>query len=140
MRACARVALVSMVVSASLGLAGCASIDELKDTVSGWFASDKFLGRHEGVVPDEVPDATDRIPPQKMLSGDATKSSKKKDQPARRAQQPQSVELPNKPPISVPAEAVTPQGAGAQSMPSQPAPLPLHSPWPEAPGSGTFSR
>ena len=31
MRACARVALVVMAVFASLGLAGCASVDELKN-------------------------------------------------------------------------------------------------------------
>ena len=34
MRACARVALVLMALSASFGLAGCAAIDELKDTIS----------------------------------------------------------------------------------------------------------
>ena len=37
MRACARVALVLMAVSASFGLAGCGSIDDLKDTISRWF-------------------------------------------------------------------------------------------------------
>jgi hypothetical protein len=58
MRACAWVALVSVVVSAGLGLAGCASIDELKDTMSRWFASDKFLGGHEGSFSDDVSNAT----------------------------------------------------------------------------------
>ena len=140
MRTCARVALVSMVVSASLGLAGCASIDELKSTVSGWFANDKFLGGHDGVVPEEVPDATGKIRPQEMLRQDATKATKNEDQPPRKVQQPQIGELPNKPPISVPAEAVTPPGAAAQPKPSDPAQLQLHTPWPEAPGSGTFSR
>jgi len=113
MRACARVALVSMVVSAGLGLAGCASIDELKDTVSRWFVSDN-LGGHEGT-----------LPPEKMLREDANKTSKRKDQPARKS--PQTVEHPN-----------TPQGADAQSTPTQPARL--DTPWPQAPSSETFSR
>jgi hypothetical protein len=120
MRACARLALVSMVVSAGLGLAGCSSINELKDTVSRWFASDN-LGGHEGALPDGVSDA-------------------RKDQPARKSQQPQTVERPNKPPASVPAATVTPQGADAQSTPTQPAPVRLDTPWPQAPSSGTFSR
>jgi hypothetical protein len=127
-----------MVVSASLGLAGCASIDQLKSSVSGWFANDKFLGGHEEVVLEGVPDATDNIRPPKMLRQDATRASNNKDQPPRKVQQPQSGELPNKPPISVPAQAVTPPGAAAQPTPSDPAQL--HTPWPEAPGSGTFSR
>ena len=40
--------LVSMVLSTGFGLAGCASIDEFKGTVSTWFS-----------------DATDRAPPSK---------------------------------------------------------------------------
>jgi hypothetical protein len=139
MRACAWVALVSMVVSAGLGLAGCASIDELKDTVSRWFVSDN-LGGHEGVLPDNVPDATDRVSPEKMLREDANKTSKRRDQQARKPQQPQTVERPNKPPASVPAETVTPQGADAQFTPPQPAPVRLDTPWPQAPSPGTFSR
>ena len=123
----------------STNLAECASIDELKDTMSRWFASDKFLGGHEGAFSDDVSNATDRIPPDNMLREDANKVSKKKEHPARKLQRPQTVELPNKPPSLVP-EAVTPQGAAAQSTPSQPAPLRLHTPFPEAPSSGTFSR
>jgi hypothetical protein len=140
MRTCARVALVSVLVSAGLGLAACNSLDEFKGSISRWFASDNFLGGHERVFPDDVPDGTDKIPPDKMLREDANKASKKKDQPARKVQRPQTVERPNKPPTSIPAEAVTPQGAAAQSTPSQPASLRLHTPWPEAPGSGIFSR
>jgi len=74
--------LVSMVLSAGLGLAGCASIDELKGTVSTWFS-----------------EASDRVPPEKMLSEDANKAPKGKDQEARM----QNVEHPKKPPASVPA-------------------------------------
>ena len=139
MRACARVALVPMVVSAGLGLAGCASIDELKDTVSRWFASDN-LGGQEGVLPDNVPDATDRVPPEKMLREDANKTSERKDQQARKPQQAQTVERLNKPSASIPAETVAPQGADAQFPPPQPAPVRLDTPWPQAPSPGTFSR
>ena len=113
-----------MVVFAGLGLAGCASIDELKGTVSTWFS-----------------DATDRILPEKVLSEDANKASKRKDQQARKPQQPQTVERPNKPSASVPAETVTtPQRADAQFTPPQPAPVRLDTPWPQAPAPGTFSR
>ena len=115
--------LVSMVTSAGLGLAGCASIDELKNTVSGWFS-----------------DATDRVPPEKMLSEDANKAPKRKDQQARKPQQLQTVERPNKPPVSVPAETVKPQSADAQFTPPQPAPVRLDTPWPQAPSPGPFSR
>jgi hypothetical protein len=128
MRACAWVALVSMVVSAGLGLAGCASIDELKNAVSRWFASDTLDG-HVGT-----------LPPEKMLGEDANKTSKRKDQPAHKSQEPQTVEHPNKPPASVPAATVAPQGADAQSTLTQPAPVRLDTPWPQAPSSETFSR
>jgi hypothetical protein len=115
--------LVSIVVSAGLGLAGCASIDELKGTASKWLS-----------------DATDRVPPEKMLSENATKASRRKDQEARKPQQLQTVEHPNKPLASVPAETVTPQRADAQLTPPQPAPVRLDTPWPQAPSPGIFSR
>src|SRR5262245_20768964 len=41
MRAYARVALVSMAVPASLGLAGCAAIEELRDAFLRWVESEK---------------------------------------------------------------------------------------------------
>jgi hypothetical protein len=140
MRTCARVALVLIAVSASLGLAGCASIDELKDTLSGWFATGKFLGGHEGVFSGDVPNATHPIPPDKTLSEEASKASKKKDKPAHKLQRQKTVELSKKPPLSASAEAVRTQGANSQSAPSQAAPSGLGTPWPEAPASGTFSR
>jgi hypothetical protein len=110
-----------MVLSAGVGLAGCASIDELKGSVSRWLS-----------------DATDRVP--KALSGDASKASKKKDQQARKPQQLQTVERLNKPPASVAEEIVTPQRADAQFTLRQPAPVRLGTPWPQAPSPGTFSR
>jgi hypothetical protein len=112
--------LVSMVVSAGLGLAACASIDELKGTVSNWLS-----------------DATDRVPPEKLLSENATKASRRKDQQARKPQQLQTVEHPNKPLASVPAE--TPQRVDARLTPPQ-TPVQLDTPWPQAPSPGTFSR
>jgi hypothetical protein len=51
MRACSRVALVLMALSASFGLAGCAAIDDLKFAIAQWFESASFPdGR--GVLPD----------------------------------------------------------------------------------------
>jgi hypothetical protein len=140
MRGWARVALVLMAASAGLGLAGCTSIDELKDTMSGWFASGKFLGGHEGAYPEHLPDPTPGVAADKTLSEETSKASKKKHKPARKLQRQQTVELPKKPPLSASAEAVRPQGAEAQSAPSQAAPLRLRTLWPEAPVPGTFSR
>ena len=60
---------------------GCAPTDELKDTLSGWFATGKFLGVHEEIFPSNVPGATG-IPPNKALKEEAYKASKKKDRPA----------------------------------------------------------
>lgn len=140
MRTCARVALFSVALFGSFGLAGCASIDELKDTISGWFATGKSLGGHEGMLAGDVPDVPHRTPPEKMLSEEASKASKKKDKPAGKLQRQQTVERPNKPPVSVSAEAVRPQEADAQSAPSQAAPSRLRNLWPEAPPPETFSR
>jgi hypothetical protein len=137
MRGCARVALIIIAVFAGLGLAGCASVDELKNTVSGWFATGKSLDGREKMLAEQ---ATQTNPPEKMLSEEASKPSKKKDKPAQKAQRQQTVELPNKPSASASAEAVKPQGAEAQSATSQFAPLRLRTLWPEAPTPGTFSR
>jgi hypothetical protein len=139
MRASARAALVSIAVSAGLGLAGCASVDELKDTMSNWFSTRKSLGGgHEGMLPDEVPEASDRSPPGKVLGEEASKSSKNKDKAAK-SERPQTAERPKKPPVSVSADAVRPQRADAQSA-AQTAPSRLRTLWPEAPAPGSFSR
>ena len=42
MRACSRVALVLMALSASFGLAACAAIDDLKSVIAQWFESARF--------------------------------------------------------------------------------------------------
>src|SRR5262249_28759029 len=134
MRACARVALVFTVLFAGLGLAGCASIDELKDAISGWFATGKSLHRQEDL--NAVPDATHRNGSEGMPRQEASKASKKKDMSAHTLQRQEIVNLPKKPPLSASAEAVRPQAAA----PSQPAPSQLRTPFPEAPAPGSFSR
>jgi hypothetical protein len=127
-----------MAVFAGLGLAGCASVDELKNTMSGWFA--KFPGGHEGAYPDEMPDAVPMIGPDKILKEEASKASKTTEKAARKLQRQQTVERPNKAPVSVSAKAVRPQEANAQSAPSPTAPSRLRNLWPEPPAPGSFSR
>jgi hypothetical protein len=136
----ARGALVSMIVAAGLSLAGCALIDELKDTVSK-MASQDGHGR-EGGVPDAtggiLPTITPREEaklPTKTPTGEAKKASTEKDRPGRKLQDPPTVKRPS----SVPAEPVT-QEPAAQSPPSQSASSQLLTPWPKAPSSGSFSR
>jgi hypothetical protein len=145
MRACARVALVLMAVSASFGLAACGAIDDLRDAPSRWFDVGKSLGRPGGFFADHLPNATPMIPPKKSLKNEAkneaskgSKTSKKKDKPARKVQRPQTAE--QKLPTSRTIEAPKPQAAEPQSVPSQPAPSGLRNLWPEAPPAGTFSR
>ena len=49
MRACARVALVLVAVSTSIGLGACSAIDDLKAAVSRWFDVGKSPGGRGGV-------------------------------------------------------------------------------------------
>jgi hypothetical protein len=136
MRACARVALVLMAVSASFGLAGCGLIDDLKDAVSRWFDIGKTPGG-PGVLANKLPDATPMIPPEKPLKKEASKVSKKKDK--NKLQRPRTVE--KKLPTSDSTQTAKPQGrTEPQSVPSQPTPSQLRTLWPEAPAPGTFSR
>jgi hypothetical protein len=131
MHACARTALVSMVVAAGLGLAGCTLIDELKDTVSKMASQDGHKG--EG----DVPDATRfGILATKTPREEAKKASTQKRPPAGKLQEPHTVKQPS----SVPAEPVTPQESAAQSPPSRSAQSQLPTAWPEAPSTGRFSR
>jgi hypothetical protein len=134
MRACARVALVLMTVSASFGLAGCGSIDDLKDAVARWFDIGKTPGGR-AVFADDLPASTPMIPPDKPSRKEASKASKKKDKPVQRAQTAEK-----KLPTSDTTEVPKPQGAEPQSVPSQPMPSRLRTLWPEAPPAGTFSR
>jgi hypothetical protein len=134
MRACARVALASIAVSASFSLSGCATIEELKETFLRWIESEK-LPSGRGVSADELPEATPVVPPEK--------TSKRQPRPkdAARKLQRQTVMLPpKKPPIPDSTEAVRPEGTEGQSAPSQPTPRWLRSRWPEAPPPERFSR
>jgi hypothetical protein len=139
MRASARVALISMAVPASFGLAGCAAIDELKEAFLRWVESEK-LPSGPGVVVNELPEASPVVPPEKTPKEQPSKPAKKKDKSTRKLQRPRTVALPpNKPPIPDTNEAVRPEGTEGQSAPSQPTPRWL-SRWPEAPPPGRFSR
>jgi hypothetical protein len=141
MRACARVALISVAVSGSFGLAGCAAIDDLRDAISRWFESAKFPGGGEVFPDDGLPHATPTIPPEKIPREEASKASKEKAKPARQPQRPQAVKqaVKKQPPISDSTKAARPEGTEGQSTPSQPAPLRLRTPYPEAPPPGFFS-
>jgi hypothetical protein len=138
MRACARVALASIAVSASFSLSGCAAIEELKETFLRWVDSEKLRSEH-GVSADELPEATPVVPPEKTPKEPSNRPPQPKD--AARKLQRQTVMLPpKKPPIPDSAEAVRPEGTEGQSAPSQPTPRWLPSRWPEAPPPGRFSR
>jgi hypothetical protein len=134
MRACGRVALVSMVLSASFGLTGCAAIDELREAFLRWVESEKTGA-------GDLPDAAPTIPPEIPSKKEATKPSNRPAKSARKLQQPQIVVLPpQKPPIPDSTEAARPEGTEGQSAPSPPVPPQLPSRWPPAPPPGRFSR
>jgi hypothetical protein len=140
MRACARVALALMAFSASFGLAGCAAIDELRETFLRWVESEK-LPSGRGLSANDLPDVTPVIPPEIPSRKVTSKPSKKQLKSARKLQQPQTVVLPPKrPPIPDSTEAASPEGTEGQSAPSPPAPRWLPSRWPAAPPPGRFSR
>ena len=99
MRACVRVALISVSVPASFGLAGCAAIDELRDTILRWVESER-LPSGRGTFADDMPDATPVVPPEKPAKKEASKIAKKQGKSVRDLRRPQSVALPpKKPPI-----------------------------------------
>ena len=134
MRARARVALVSLLMSAG-GLAGCGSLDKLSDTTNGW------------LVPPESPPA--KIAPGAEMSEPSAKDGQsgtktadmppeKKNKPARKPR-PQTAKAPKKPAAPArAAAAVQPQTPEPKSAPAQAEPVQL--PWPAAPPTGTFSR
>ncbi len=154
MRACVRVALASIAVSASFSLSGCAAIEELKETFLRWIESEK-LPSGRGVSADELPEATPVVPPEKTPKEPIKRHPRPKDAarklqrqtvvlPPKKPATPDSTEAvvlpPKKPPIPDSTEAVRPDGTEGQSAPSQPAPRWLPGRWPEAPPPGRFSR
>ena len=140
LRACARVALSSVVLLGSLGLAGCNSVEELKSTVSGWFAPGKFPRADEGIFAGDVPDPSLRRPPENIPREAQSKASKKQNEPRRSQQPTRTVKLPKEPPVSAPSETDRPQGANRQSLPSSTPQSGLRNLWPEPPAPGSFSR
>jgi hypothetical protein len=142
MRTGTRIALILMAVFTAPGLAGCAAIEELKDSVAAWFGGGNSVAGHEAVPPGDLPDQINKTPPAKMAGEKARKAAKNKaDTAASKPQRPQKIALPNKRSPSASAETIGPQqGTDAQSDSSQTAPLRLRTPWPEAPVSGSFSR
>ena len=142
MRTGTRIALILMAVFMAPGLAGCAAIEELKDSVAAWFGKGDSVAGHQAVPPGDLPDPTNKTPPAKMAGEKARKVSKNKaDTAASKPQRPQKVALPNKRSPSASAETIGPQQrTDAPSDSSQTAPLRLRTPWPEAPVSGSFSR
>src|SRR5215813_9232420 len=135
MRACARVALASIAVSASINLSACAAIEELKETFLRWVESQK-LPSEGGVSADELPEATPVVPPEKTRKEPSKRHPRPKDA-ARKLQRQTVVLPPKKPPIPDSTEAERPGGTEGQSAPS---PRWLPSRWPEAPPPGRFSR
>jgi len=136
MRACARVALASIVVSASFSLSGCAAIEELKETFLRWVESQK-LPSGRGVSAGELPEATPVVPPEKTPKEPSKRHPQKKDAARKLQRQTVVVLPPKKPPIPDSTEALRPEGTEGQSAPS---PTWLPSRWPEAPPPGRFSR
>jgi len=146
MRACSRVALASIAVSASFSLSGCAAIEELKETFLRWVESQKLPSERSvpaGELPEATPVALPEKPPELPPERTPKEPSKRHPQPndaARKLQRLTVVLPPKKPPIPDSIEAVRPEGTEGQSAPSQPTPRWLPSRWPEAPPPGRFSR
>jgi hypothetical protein len=108
MRACARVPLVSLAMSAGLGLAGCS----LSDTVSGWFDVGKLPPKDVAGVTHSVPPEIAAKKPQGASGTKTTVMTEKKGEPSA-PYRPQTAEAP-----PVPAELVPPQTAKPQSAPT----------------------
>jgi len=137
MRARARVARVSIALSASFGIGGCAAIDDLKASISRWFDTANFPDEGVG-LPGTAPESPVVVAPEKIAKA-SPKAPKKKIKTARKLQPPQTVVLPlKKPPISDSPGTARPDETEGQSAP--PASMRLRTQYPEAPPSGIFSR
>ena len=117
MRACARVALLSLAMSAGLGLTGCG----LNDAVSGWFDVGKLPPKDVAGVTHSVPT---EIPAKKPQGASGTKTAVTTEQgkPARKLYWPQTAEAPPVPAELVPPQTAKPQSAPAPASPSLSAP------------------
>jgi hypothetical protein len=135
MRACARVALVLMAVSASFSLAACGAVEDLRDVASRWFDVGSPGRPGSADTPPHAPPMTIH---EKSLKNEASNASKKKDKLVNKVHRPQTAE--QKLQTSHTIEATKPQRAELQSVPSQAGSSGLRTFWPEAPPSGTFSH
>jgi hypothetical protein len=113
----ARVALVSLTLSASFGLAGCAAIDDLKASIFKWFDTVKFPGGGEALARN-APEA--RVVPPAEIPTQASKRPRKKiEADPRKLPRPQTVVLPpKKPPIAEAPKSAMPgetEGHSARS-------------------------
>jgi hypothetical protein len=100
----ARVALSSVVLLGTLVLAGCSSVDELKGTVSGWFAPGKVSRADERMFVRDT-DSSHPIPLERIVREGKSKASKNENQ-AVRGRQPKAVTLEKEPAVSAPTDRV----------------------------------
>jgi hypothetical protein len=137
MRARARVALVSIALSACFGIGGCAAIDDLKASISRWL--DPANGPDEGVgLPGTALESPLAVAPEKIPKVPPN-APKKKIKTARKLQPLQTVVPPlKKAPISDSPGTARPHETEGQSAP--PASMRLRTQYPEAPPPGIFSR
>jgi hypothetical protein len=123
LEACARFALVLLTLSASFGLAGCATLDDLKVSIFEWFDT----GEREELL-GYAPEA--RLIPPAEIPRQAAKTPRKKIKAAtRKLPRPQTVVLPPaKPPIAkFPERAMPGETEGQSARP------PSMRPYPETP-------
>jgi len=139
MRARARVALVSIALSACFGIGGCAAVDDLKASISRWLDTANFPDEGAGLPgTSTAPESPLVVAPEKMPKTSPT-APKKKIKTARKLPPPQAVVLPlKKPPISASPGTARPDETEGQSAP--PASMRLRTQYPEAPPPGIFSR
>src|SRR5262249_42118567 len=84
MGACARVALITMTVSASFGLAGCAAINDLQVSISQWFDAN-FTGEGQASL-GNAPEVPPVITPERIPKKAAKPPKKKIKMAARKLQ------------------------------------------------------
>jgi hypothetical protein len=129
LRVCARVVLVSLTLSASFSLAGCAAIDDLRASIFQWFDTVNFT--EEGEEPLAYAAEPRLIPPAEIPKR-AAKAPRKVLKA--KSQRPPTIVLPQeKPPISDAPETATPgetEGQSARATSIRP-----RTPYPETPSS-----
>ena len=102
MRTRARVALVSIALSASFGMSGCAAIDDLKASLSRWFDTARFPDEGVG-FPGNAPETPLLVAPEKIPK-ESPKAPKKKIKTALKLQPSQTMRLRTQYPEAPPPE------------------------------------